>query len=75
MAGSPVEWYSKPAQSLLNPDGSQYMTRVIPQPGDTVFIEPNFVMKNDPKYSTYRDKFNKLWNSRKKVQKPNPKKK
>lgn len=47
MAGSPLEWYDKPAQSLLNQDGSQYMTRVIPQPGDTVFIEPEFVIMSD----------------------------
>lgn len=72
MAGSPLEWYDKPAQSLLNQNGSQYMTRVIPQPGDTVFIEPEFVRMNDQKYPAYRDKFNKLWNKRK-VQKLIPK--
>ena len=72
MAGSPLEWYDKPAQSLLNQDGSQYMTRVIPQPGDTVFIEPEFVIMSDQKYPAYRDKFNKLWNNRK-VYKPAPK--
>lgn len=66
MAGSPLEWYSKPAQSLLRQDGSQYMTRVIPQPGDTVYIEPEWVDMKNPKYSAYRNKFDELWNKRNK---------
>lgn len=65
MAGSPEPFLDKPAQSLLNPDGSQYMTRVIPQPGDTAFVAPRFVTMKDPGYVGLRDKFNKLWNSRK----------
>ena len=66
MAGSPLDWYSKPAQSLLRQDGSQYMTRVIPQPGDTVYIEPEWVDMKNTKYPAYRNKFNELWNKRNK---------
>lgn len=62
MAGSPVDYWNKPAQSLLRPDGSQFMTRVIPQPGDTTFVEPEFVPMNDPRYPAYSNKFNRLWN-------------
>ena len=73
MAGSPTNYWDKPAQSLQYPDGRQFMTRVIPQPGDTTFVAPNFVPMNDPRYPTYRDRFNKLWNSRKQVAKPTAK--
>lgn len=66
MAGSPLSYYDKPAQSLINPDGSQFMTRVIPQPGDTTFTAPDFVPMNDPRYSAMSQKFNNLWNKQKK---------
>lgn len=70
MAGSPSSYWDKPAQSLLNPDGSQFMTRVIPQPGDTTFTEPAFVPMNDPRYPAMSQKFNNLWNRQKPAAKP-----
>lgn len=63
MAGSPISFYDKPAQTLIGPDGQRYMSRVIAAPGDTVYVEPRFVPQNDPRYQIYRNEFNRLWNN------------
>ena len=69
MAGSPEPFLSKPARILRNPDGSTYMGQVIPTPGDTIFIEPNIVPMNDPRYPIYRNEFNKNWKKPNKAKK------
>lgn len=68
MAGSPQSLWDKPAQVLRNPDGSIYMGRVISQPGDTTFVQPNFVPMNSPTYPIYRNEFNKHWKNPKKME-------
>ena len=69
LAGSPTSWYNKPAETLEDASGNRYMTRIIPNPGDTVYIEPNWVDKKDPRYSIYRNEFDKYWKDPKKTSK------
>ena len=58
-SGSPAAYWTDPAEYITN-NGNIVMGRVFTQSGDTVYLDPEYVDKNDSIYPIYRQKFNNL---------------